>query len=347
MARRGVRFVWFLMSFALLLSLFLAVYSLGLVNFQTGELQSAKNYASSLLDYNLSLARELGIPSRDTRVNLAYRNLQDSITSATNSEEIYHIVLTEMSKFERIIREQAYYNLTNWLDWVVNQDPNLCSLENSTDLKISFLAEQKVAIEGGDFLDQSTIDMIANYSLPGSLRLQTVTIAIEVNDDIVMTRVKEPLIEQDPVQHLQNQYLYLEQEYSRLQSRAGAAELTGPGLIINLMDAEDDLINDAINIIHDIDVQEVVHSLYASGALGIAVGDRRLVATSSIRCVGGPILVNYEPVPVKPLKITAVGDPEAMHAYLEPLLEYYLTVRKLRVEVIEVEELRLPAHNLR
>jgi hypothetical protein len=347
MARSDLRWIYALMALALILSGVLVLNSIGIPRLQSREFQTAKNYALSLVDYNLDLAQDLGVPDSDTRVTLAYRRLQDAISTAATPEELYHIILTEMSKFEQIIREQADYNLTTWLEWTINQDPNLNSLVSATELKISFLADRQVEIQGGEFLDQTTIDKISSYSLPGALRLQTVTIAVDVVEGLVMTRVKEPRMEQDPIQHLQNQFQFLEQEYKNLRSLAGYSELSGAGIIISLMDAEDDLIYDELNIIHDIDVQEIVHSLYASGALGIAIAERRLVSTSSIRCVGGPILVNYEPVPVKPLIITAVGDPEAMAAYLESLLDYYVNVRNLRVEITQVSELRLPAYRRR
>ena len=335
------------MAFALLLSGLLVLNSLGYPGFQTREFQTAKNYALSLVDYNLDLAQDLGVPNTDTRVTLAYRRLQDSILNAATPDELYHLILTEMSKFEQIIREQADYNLTNWLEWVVNQDPNLGSLEASAELKVSFLADQQVEIEGGEFLDPASIEKIAGYSLPGALRFQTVTVAVDVGDGLVMTRVKEPSMEQDPIQHMQNQFRFLELEHQNLQALAGYAPLKGEGIEISLMDAEDDLIQDESNIIHDVDVQELVHSLYASGALGIAIAERRLVSTSSIRCVGGPILVNYEPIPVKPLIITAVGDPQVLAAYLDPLLDYYSNERNLRVEVTQVAELVLPAYRRR
>lgn len=344
--RPGVRLLYITMGLALALGVFLVVNSLGLIQFGGGEFQTAKNYALSLLEHNLNLARELGIPRDDTRVNLAYLRLEDSVSKAATPEELYHLVLTEMKKFEQTIREQALFNLTNWLDWVINQDPNLPSLDQSAEVKISFLADKTIAIEGGEILAQETLDKITAYTLPAELGFQTVSIAVEQADGLVMTRVKEPMIEEDPLTHMQNQYKSLEQEYNNMRAVAGYSEMLGPGLIISLMDAEDDLIYDENNIIHDVDVQEVVHLLWAGGAQGIAVGERRLVANSSIRCVGGPILVNYDPIPVKPLVIKAVGDPQAMMEYLEPLFSYYSNVRNLRVSVESVPDLRLPGKSL-
>lgn len=347
MVRWRVDSVYVLLTIALLLSTVIVLNSVGVITFGNEQFLTAKNYALSLVEYNVNLAQDLGVPENDARVNLAYRRLHEAIENAASPEELFHIILTEMSKFEQVVREQANFNLTSWLEWVINRDPNIGGVESSTDIKISFLADQQVAIEGGDFLEEATLEKIYSYNIPSALRLQTVTIAIESNEGAVSTRIKEPEMEQDPFLHLQNQFQYLEQELDNLQTIAGFSELVGPGLRISLMDAEDNLITNSTNIIHDFDVQEVVHMLNASGAKGIAVGDRRLIATSSIRCVGGPILVNYEPVPVKPLIITAVGDPEEMADYLESLLDYYVNERRLRVEVLPLPEVRLPAHSRR
>lgn len=341
--RREIRLLYIFMGLALVLSALLVVNSLGLVKFRRGEFHMAKNYALSLLEHNLQLARELGIPQDQPRTRLAYRRLEDSVTRATSPDKLYHLVLTEMKEFEQTIREQALYNLTNKLAWEITRDRNFQSIEVPTEVKITFLADKSVAIEGGEFLREETIAEITKYTLPSALGFQSVLIAIEMgDDDKPVTRVKEQ--EQDPITHLQNQYKFLEQEYNNTRAVAGYSEMLGAGLVISLKDADE--FYDSNNIIHDFDVQEVVHMLFASGAQGISVGERRLVANSSIRCVGGPILVNYDPIPVKPLVIKAVGDPQAMLDYLDPLLEYYVKNRNLLVEVESVSDLRLPGKPL-
>lgn len=348
MVRPALRIAYVLMALALLLSLLLVLLHFGIIGTRGGEFQNAKSYAYSLIEYNLELAETLGIPANNATVNLYHKSLQDSIDKATSPEELYHLILTDMRSFEQTIREQAGYNLTSWLQWVITQDDNIGQLEDSAEVTISFITEQNTAIEGGDFLSETTLEKILNYDLPADLRLQPVTIVVDIDDEgIITTRVKEPLMEQDPLQHLQNQFKFLEQEYNNLASLAGYSSLSGPGLVINLMDAEEDLLISDQNIIHDIDVQEVVHSLFASGAKGVSVGDRRIVANSSIRCVGGPILVNYVPVPVKPLVIKAIGDPESMYDNLEPLFDEYRDNRNLQVEIITETDLQLPGQSLR
>jgi uncharacterized protein YlxW (UPF0749 family) len=103
---------------------------------------------------------------------------------------------------------------------------------------------------------------------------------------------------------------------------AGLVPLTGPGVEITLDDAPtradgvlpagatpDDL------VIHQSDVQAVVNAVWASGADGVAIMGKRLVATSAVRCVGNVLLLQgrtYSP----PFVVTAIGNGAAVRTQL-------------------------------
>jgi uncharacterized protein YlxW (UPF0749 family) len=103
---------------------------------------------------------------------------------------------------------------------------------------------------------------------------------------------------------------------------AGLVGLTGPGVEITLDDAPtrsdgvlpagatpDDL------VIHQSDVQAVVNAVWASGADGVAIMGKRLVATSAVRCVGNVLLLQgrtYSP----PFVVTAIGSGSAVRSQL-------------------------------
>jgi uncharacterized protein YlxW (UPF0749 family) len=103
---------------------------------------------------------------------------------------------------------------------------------------------------------------------------------------------------------------------------AGLVGLSGPGVEITLDDAPtrsdgvlpagatpDDL------VIHQSDVQAVVNAVWASGADGVAIMGKRLVATSAVRCVGNVLLLQgrtYSP----PFVVTAIGNGAAVRSQL-------------------------------
>jgi uncharacterized protein YlxW (UPF0749 family) len=109
----------------------------------------------------------------------------------------------------------------------------------------------------------------------------------------------------------------------RLRVPAGFADLNGPGVTVVLNDSSrrpgeigpnapdnDDL------VVHQGDVQAVVNALWAGGAEAMSIMDIRVISTSAVRCVGNTLLLHGQ-VFSPPFKITAIGEPTAMHQALE------------------------------
>ena len=61
--------------------------------------------------------------------------------------------------------------------------------------------------------------------------------------------------------------------------------------------------------------RDIVNLLFWSGAKGVEVGGKRIIAQSSIRCAGPVLLVNHLPVAVNPVVIRAVGDSDVPVSY--------------------------------
>ena len=125
-----------------------------------------------------------------------------------------------------------------------------------------------------------------------------------------------------------------------LRVAAGLAEMSGPGVVIKLYDAQDGY--SAGDLIHDTDVRDVVNELFAAGAKGVAVGGQRLIATSPLRCVGPVIRVNQKEIPANPVVIEAVGDADVLTSGLDIIrfsLEFH---RNFRVEIEKKENVKLP-----
>ena len=108
-----------------------------------------------------------------------------------------------------------------------------------------------------------------------------------------------------------------------LRAPAGFTALQGPGITVTLNDSSrratdlgpnapdnDDL------VVHQGDVQAVVNALWAGGAEAMSIMDVRVISTSAVRCVGNTLLLHGQ-VFSPPFKITAIGEPSAMHRALD------------------------------
>ena len=147
----------------------------------------------------------------------------------------------------------------------------------------------------------------------------------------------------------------LQEQVDTLQSSTGLTPVEGPGLTVTLDDAPlpagelqpgtqlDDY------VVHQQDLDGVINALWAGGAEAMQVMDQRIVATSTIRCVGPVLLLQgrrYAP----PYTITAIGDPAAMQAALddsETVAEYrlYGDFIGLGYQVVTEDSVTLPAYD--
>jgi hypothetical protein len=122
---------------------------------------------------------------------------------------------------------------------------------------------------------------------------------------------------------------------------AGLAELEGPGVTVMAYDAPSGYAWD--EIVHQKDVLEILDSLFAAGALGAQVGGERVVATSSVRCIGPIVLVNQRPIAVNPIHINAVGNPAALERALKPVSARFAQTGK-RIEIRRESSIHLSAY---
>lgn len=108
-----------------------------------------------------------------------------------------------------------------------------------------------------------------------------------------------------------------------LQDGAGMMPVTGRALTVSLDDAPlrepDDPLWQTLTpddvIVHQADVQAVVNAMWRGGAEAMQIMDQRVIATSSIQCVGNTLLLQgrvYSP----PFVITAIGPVKRMRASL-------------------------------
>lgn len=143
--------------------------------------------------------------------------------------------------------------------------------------------------------------------------------------------------------------LIKELEAARLQ--AGLSELKGPGIVIRLSDSPrrpgpEEVPYDFI--VHDIDLSVLVNELWASGAEAVSVNDNRIVARSSIRCVGPTVLVNTNRL-ASPFIVKAIGDVDQLEGGLKMPGGFLDSMSRLtsnggEVVISRMREVQIPAY---
>jgi len=102
----------------------------------------------------------------------------------------------------------------------------------------------------------------------------------------------------------------------RRKMQAGYQKLQGKGVIIELMDSEEEA-GDGENpnnlLIHDQDILILLNDLKVAGAEALSVNGQRIVARSEIKCSGSTITINGTTYG-QPFIIKAIGDPKQLEA---------------------------------
>lgn len=138
-------------------------------------------------------------------------------------------------------------------------------------------------------------------------------------------------------------------EFARME--AGLTPLKGPGLTIRLIDSlrtpgqNDD---PYLFIVHDVDLEALVNELFASGAEAISINEQRIVATTSIRCVGPTVLVNSVPL-ASPYVVKAIGQPATLEGGLRTpggfLDSMMASMREgVQIKIARMQEVAVPGY---
>jgi len=122
-----------------------------------------------------------------------------------------------------------------------------------------------------------------------------------------------------------SQLTKLNSQLSELQALSGFSAVSGPGVRMVLSDNPQALKLGGDSrflpgIIHDFDLLQIINELRGAKAEAISIRGsggitRRITAWTPIRCVGGPILINFEPV-TPPYVIEAIGEPKTLEGTL-------------------------------
>jgi len=127
-------------------------------------------------------------------------------------------------------------------------------------------------------------------------------------------------------------------ELERQKMIAGLLAVEGPGVQVTLDDSSIRSVSATAGsndyLIHEYDLRDVVNLLWMAGSEAIAVNNERIVATTSIYCVGSTVMVNDTRLS-PPYLIQAIGNPIAQEDVLRN--PAYLKEIKQRAELYGVQ----------
>jgi uncharacterized protein YlxW (UPF0749 family) len=97
-----------------------------------------------------------------------------------------------------------------------------------------------------------------------------------------------------------------------LEDPAGLRPRKGPGVVVTLSDAPDEVVDATTGdknllVVHQQDIQAVVNAMWHGGARAVVLQGQRVVSTTGIKCEGNSVVIQGVPYP-QPYVIEAVGD---------------------------------------
>ncbi|WP_017727213.1 DUF881 domain-containing protein [Halalkalibacterium ligniniphilum] len=140
----------------------------------------------------------------------------------------------------------------------------------------------------------------------------------------------------------------LEQQIDQLREEAGLTEKTGEGIIITIKPLlNDQFFGQSRQVVSPILLRLLINELNIYKAKEIAIGNERIVATSTFREVNGGTQVNTRRLPPLPIEVKVLSDdPERLRDYMvvSESVEY-AEIEGLQLTIETVEELTLPAYD--
>lgn len=138
-----------------------------------------------------------------------------------------------------------------------------------------------------------------------------------------------------------------------LGALSGFSESTGPGVRVTLDDAprgaDPEGVDPNLLVVHEQDIRAFVNALWSGGAEAVSLQGQRIIATSSITCVGSTVVIDGVPYS-PPYEIAAVGDVGGMTFSLSTSSQVsnfkrYAERYGLGLTIDSAAELTLPAHD--
>lgn len=142
----------------------------------------------------------------------------------------------------------------------------------------------------------------------------------------------------------------LRDDISLNMATSGRLSLEGPGIKITMYDnMSPEIVGFDVNddVIHDVDVLNILNDLKIAGAEAISINDQRVISTSEIKCAGPVLRINGRSFGT-PFVIRAIGDPKVLMASVNAPGTYGDTLKSVYLIGFEPEildKVTIPAYN--
>lgn len=170
----------------------------------------------------------------------------------------------------------------------------------------------------------------------------------ELNRDI-RAKEEELLVLENISQGDENIIDLLSADLRYNKTRSGYTSVEGPGIEITMYDnPNEEIMGFDINddVIHDVDVLNILNDLKIAGAEAISINDQRVLASSEIKCAGPVLRINDVRIGT-PFVIRAIGDPKVLMASVNAPGTYGDTLKSvyfIGFEPVIEDKLTIPAY---
>ncbi len=293
--------------------------------------------ARDILDYSYRMATDLNVHDfPEVREALAEYNY--SIDLSAGSDELIQVILGQGRRLQDIILDAADRKLKDMVLEAVNSDLTVQERVDKAHLYIR-IAGNQVTVLPDELLDSNTMQRINNI-FAGTDYHGNQNIDIEIENG--RAKLVLPQTPEDQLKALTDDLNLTRMKMHEIRVNAGLAEMVGPGITLNVYDAE--AAGSSSALVHDADIRDLVNELFSAGARGISVGGERLIISSAIRCSGPLIMVNYRQISTNPVVIEAVGEPELLISGLGIIIKEMENRRGLKFELQHAGFIKLPAY---
>ena len=337
---KEVDWIWSLAIIAVLLVLdiLLIGHSYGLLRFpgEMGPVDFAKNGAIAFMDFyedSLKRSNDVAFGAASYIMNIYKEEILLSKSREDVGNLMANMILDTYQEVDREHLRRAEARVLELLssDNNITRNPNANGTIVITVINGSLELVDRFNLVRKDMRSRLSVDEVILSCPPYPIEIIVEGGAVSLSPPDLENRINA----------MTKEIELLRETSQEIGEASGALEISGKGIEIYAYDAKEGYT--WAEVVHESDIKNIVDILMSEDAIGVQIGNERIVANTSIRCIGPIILVNQNPVAVNPIKITALGDSKKLQKALSSIQKEFENTGK-KLEIIENDEISLVAY---